>query len=105
MPARVYSIDRLDISVVKTNALGLQVHVGGEVTSTGWSNFALQYFVYVTPPSDGIYEADVVGDPPSGISLPVLTPFTHEETRSPFPDDLKGLKVHSATNCVTAMLV
>lgn len=104
MTARVYSIDRVDIAIVKTNPLGLQVHVEGQVASSGWSGFALQYFVYIVPPADGIYEADMVGEPPDDISRPVLTPFSHRETRMPFPDDLKGLKVYSATNSVTALL-
>ena len=104
MTARVYEIIGLDISVVKTNPPGLAVHVEGEVPTTGWSGFALQYFVYVTPPADGIYEADMVGEPSNDSSLPVLTPFTYDTTRTPFPDDLKGLKVYSATNSITAML-
>ena len=104
MTARVYSIDSVNLAIVKTNPPGLQVHVEGEVASSGWSGFALQYFVYVVPPADGIYEADMVGEPPDGPSLPALTPFSHDETRTPFPDDLKGLKVHSATNSMTAML-
>lgn len=104
MPARVYCIDSVDISIVKTNPLGLQVDVDGKVTSTGWSGLALQFFVYITPPADGIYEADMVGEPPDRISLPVLTSFSHRQVRAPFPDDLKGLKVYSATNSVTAML-
>ncbi|MDQ4088066.1 MAG: hypothetical protein M3177_08695 [Pseudomonadota bacterium] len=104
MAARVYSIESLNISVVKTNPPGLQVHVEGQVTSSGWTSFALNHFVYITPPADGIYEADMVGEPPSDVSLPVLTPFEHAETRMPFPDDLKGLKVYSATNSVTATI-
>ena len=104
MPARVYSIDSVDLLVTKTNPPGLQVHVQGQVASSGWSRFSLQYFVYVVPPADGIYEADLVGEPPEDISLPVLTPFSHDGTRLPFPEDLKGLKVYSATNSVSAML-
>ena len=64
MPTRVYCIDSVDLAVVKTNPLGLQVDVGGKVTSTGWRGLALQYFVYIMPPADGIYEADMVGEPP-----------------------------------------
>ena len=104
MTARVYSIESVDISVVKTNPPGLQVHVDGQVASTGWSGFALQYFVYINPPADGTYEADMVGEPPDDSSLPVLSLFSHDETRMPFPGDLKGLKVYSATNSVTALL-
>lgn len=104
MTARVHGIRSATIAIVKTNPPGLDIHVEGDVTSSGWSGFALQYFVYITPPADGIYEADMVGEPPAGISLPAITPFSHNEVRTPFPDDLKGLKVYSATNCLTAML-
>ena len=82
MPARVYRVDKVDLSIVKTNPPGLEVHVAGQVANSGWSGFALKYFVYISPPADGIYEADMVGEPPDGPSIPVLTPFSHGETRT-----------------------
>lgn len=104
-PAKVYSVSCLNIHVVKTDPPGLVVHVEGEVSTPGWSDFALQHFVYVQPPPDGIYEADLVATPPGGMTPQVITPFAHDETWMGFPiEHLKGLTVHSGTNKVTAML-
>jgi hypothetical protein len=104
MTARVYSIDGLNVSIVKTYPPGLQVHVEGQVSSSEWAKLSLHYFIYITPPADGIYEADMVGEPPADLSVPTLSPFSHDEMRTPLPEDLKGLKVYSATNSVTAKL-
>lgn len=102
---KVYSISALSIQVVKTDPPGLSVHVEGDVSTPGWSEFALQHYVYVQPPPDGIYEADVVGAPPEGPTPDVITPFFHSETWIRFPQEhLKGLRVHSGTNSVTTML-
>jgi len=106
MTQRVYSVSGLNIQIVKTNPLGLAIQVEGEVSTPGWTGFALSHYVYVNPPADGIYEADMMGVPPSGNVIQVITPFCHDETWAPFPEEhLKGLKVYSATNSVTAMLL
>jgi len=98
MTAPVHAITRLNIAVVKTNPLGLATTVEGEVGTPGWSGFALDHRIYIVPPPDGIYEADMVGVPPGGGVADVVTPFFYDETWAPFPADLKGLKVYSATN-------
>lgn len=104
MTTPVLSITSLDITVVKTNPLGLAIEVEGEVGTPGWSGFALEHRIYIAPPADGIYEADMVGVPPSGNVNQVVTPFCYDETWAPFPADLKGLKVYSATNDRTVAL-
>ena len=104
-PEKVYSVSKLDISIVKTNPPGLAINVEGEVRTSGWTGFALNHYVYVNPPADGIYEADMVAVPPGGIVLQVITPFAHDETWPAFPaEHLKGFRVYSATNSVTTML-
>lgn len=104
MTQRVYSVSCVEIAVVKTDPLGLSIHVEGDVSTPGWTGFALNHYVYVNPPADGIYEADMVAVPPPG-GIQVITPFTYDETLAPFPEaHLKGLKVYSGTNSVTAML-
>lgn len=104
MTSPVYSITSLTIAVVKTNPLGLAITVEGEVGTPGWTGFALDHRIYIAPPPDGIYEADMVGMPPGGGVADVVTPFCYEETWAPFPASLKGLKVYSATNAVTVAL-
>jgi hypothetical protein len=104
MTTPVYTVTRLNITVVKTKPPGLAISVEGEVGTPGWTGFALDHRIYIAPPADGIYEADMVGVPPGGNVIQVVTPFCYDETWAPFPADLKGLKVYSATNAVTVAL-
>lgn len=103
MKSRVYSVTSLTLLIEESMPPGLRIHVEGETVNPHWSNIELSYFVYINPPADGIYEADVIGTP-SDIGPDVLSPFRIDASRRLFPDDLKGLKVYSATNSVTAML-
>lgn len=66
--------------------------------------FALVHRVYIVPPADGVYEADVVGVPPSGTVIQVVTPYAFSQIWGHFPADLKGFKVYSATDSVTTMM-
>jgi hypothetical protein len=100
----VLLVSKIEISIIKTNPPGLATRVEGEVGSPGWTGFALDHPIYIAPPPDGIYEAEMVGDPPDAVTAQVKTPFCFEENWVPFPADLKGLRVCCATNSVTAML-
>jgi hypothetical protein len=104
MSTSVHSITGLNLTIVKTDPLGLAITVEGEVGTPGWTGFALDHRIYIAPPADGIYEADMVGVPPAGNVIQVVTPFCYDETWKPFPADLKGLKVYSATNDITVAL-
>lgn len=104
MTALVFAVRRLGIAIVKTDPPGLAIAVEGEVGTPGWTGFALEHRIYIAPPPDGIYEADMVGAPPAGPAIGVVTPFRHDETWAPFPADFQGLKVHSASNSATTAL-
>lgn len=104
MTKPVLLISNVEISIVKTNPPGFATRVEGQVGTPGWTGFALDHPIYIAPPPDGIYEADMVGEPAGGIVIQVETPFCFEENWVPFPADLKGLRVHGATNSITAML-
>jgi len=56
--------------------------------------------IYVTPPSDGIYEYEFVATPPGGTVIQVLTPIKAHTVRTSIPDDLKGIRVKAASNSV-----
>jgi hypothetical protein len=85
MTTPVHSVTRLDIAVVKTNPLGLQIEVEGNVGTPGWTGFALSHYLYVVPPADGIYEADMVGVPPSDNVLRSSRRFAIAKSGSPSP--------------------
>jgi hypothetical protein len=101
----VHSLSRLSIRVVEGDPLGLAVRVEGEVMSLGWSGFRLDRRIYLRPPLDGIYEADLVGCRPGGGAPDVRTPFVFETLWQGFPADrLLGLRVRTATNDLVARL-
>ena len=104
-PQKVRSVAKVEIRADKVDPPNLHIHVEGDVRTSGWSGFALSHKVYVDPPADGIFEADMVAVPPDGISSPVITPFAFDDVWAAYPaEHLKGLRVHSATNQLTAML-
>lgn len=104
MTALVSSIAGLAIAIIETEPAGLVIEIEGRVATPGWRRFALAHEIYIAPPADGIYEADMVGLPPAGDLVQLAMPFRHEEIWAPFPADLRGLKVRSATNVMVAML-
>ena len=89
----------------------VSIVAAGRVATTGWGNPQLSGWVYVAPPADGIQDFDFCADEPSGIILPVLTPFAAYRTidrdwRHFFGRErpLRGVRVHSRTNSVEAMV-
>lgn len=101
MAQPVYSITHLSTATLESDPPILAIQIKGETSTPGWSGFKLIHRVYVTPPADGIYEADLVGMPPGGFVPQMIAPFAHAEFWKPFPDDLTGLKVYAATNSMT----
>lgn len=87
------------IAILKKIPPVYMFEVHGTASTSGWTNVRLEPRVYVDPPADGIWEFDFVGDPPSGIVLPVLMPvsaFAMMEWNA----DLRGFRVYSATNAI-----
>lgn len=74
----------------------LAVAALGEVGQAGWENLRLEGRIYVTPPADGFWELDFVGNPPSSgahVMTPVLAVFT-----APAPPWCRGVTVIAANN-------
>jgi hypothetical protein len=80
----------------------LSINATGEVPTTGWTNLRLTPRYYVTPPRDGLWDFDFVGDRPQGIVGQVVLPVSaHTVTFA--PQWFKGVRIHSATNSVEAL--
>ena len=97
----------LDVSIVilKTNPATLAVRAIGQVNSGGWTNGRLEPRIYIQFPPDGIQDFDFVADPPTGPSTTVLSYISSAPLHWPgFPPNLKGVRVHAATNALEAML-
>jgi len=104
----VYSVTNVELQIEKRNPPILVIKTDGEANSGGWTDFQLIGYVYIAPPADGIYDFDLVGEAPddgeivSG-AITKIKPSVETEW-SPFPADLKGVRVHSSTNSFTVTL-
>ncbi|MCL6751923.1 hypothetical protein KBT16_13495 [Nostoc sp. CCCryo 231-06] len=88
-----------DISVIlEDNQSTLSIKASGNVTSSGWKNPELVSHSFEQPPPDGIYDFDIVAEPPSGIDLPVVMPIETEYKLKQIPNNLKGIRIHASKN-------
>lgn len=92
--------------MLRTNPPSLSITVEGKTSTPGYTDFHLEHWVYVTPPEDGVYDADMVATPPGGNVIQVITTFEHQEEWENYPHEhLQGMRIHSATNEMVVMLV
>jgi hypothetical protein len=103
---KVYEVNSARLTVLRTHPPSLSITVEGNTSILGYSNFHLEHWIYITPPADGIYDADIVATPPTGSVLQVISPFQHQDVWENYPaENLKGMRIHSATNNVVTMLI
>ncbi len=111
--AKIYAIDDVDATLLKSNPPSLLVAAAGRVLTSGWSNGQLSLYVYLVPPSDGVQEFDFIAERPSpgSIVLAVLTPIRAETTLDKVDvanywgpgAALRGVRVRAVSNCKTAL--
>ena len=99
----IYSVKSVIAVAVQSKLL--LVAATGETRTSGWKNAALDPFMYFTPPADGIQEFNFVATPPTGISIPVLSPIAVEYVWENPPKWVKGVRVYSETNKKTAAII
>jgi hypothetical protein len=81
----------------------MSVTAVGKVPTTGWTGIRLSPYFYITPPADGIWDFDFIGDAPSGIVGEVVLPVSaHSVVRH--PKWCKGVRIHAARNTAEARL-
>lgn len=101
---KILTVDDIQITLLKSNPPQLTISAVGTVSSGGWSNGQLVEYVYIVPPSDGMYEYDFVAEPPDEAAIQVLTPIFAGTIRANLPKELKGIRVRSSTNSREASL-
>jgi hypothetical protein len=106
MQSRVYKVDKVAVEgllVVPENPPAIAVSAEGWVPTTGWSHPSLAPWMYIQPPADGILDLDFVVTSPTGLVLQV---FCKIGVASAFvvPAWVKGVRVHSSTDSIVAML-
>ena len=112
MYKRIYSVDLIDLSLLRSAPSILLATACGRVASSSWSNIVLSPHVYVMPPSDGVLDCDMIGSPPNHdqIVLPVLSPACAELILDDVENywgggiPLRGVRIHASANTKTVLL-
>jgi len=101
---RLYKVNSCEVSVVNSEPKTLVIHVMGSASSTGWTQVELGAWVYITPPADGIYDFDLIGKPPFGMALQVITPVATSTTFPDPPENFKGVRIHATSNNLESII-
>ena len=104
MEAKVYAVNEVSLSFTGSMPPFAVIGARGQVPSSGWSRGHLVPRIYLTPPSDGIWDFDFVATAPAGIALQVLSPIVSAPFVAEVPSWLKGVRVHSSTNTATGIV-
>ena len=100
--ARIFSVTSVQLTILKSNPIQILVVAQGMAATSGWKNIDL---VPVDgSEGDGILDLEFVGTPPTGISLPVLTPVTGDFVIGENADKLSGVLVHARSNQMPALI-
>lgn len=96
----VQEITEIQLALLKSSPVRLQITVFALLPSPGWSNPQLVPYTYVQAPPDGIYDFDFVATPPQAIVKQLITPI-RMQTEVPAAG-IKGVRIHAALNAKAA---
>ena len=92
-------------AVEKDAAGGLKLTAAGKVPMAGYTDAGFKPRVYAGPPTDGIYEVDVVAQKPAAAGKAGPTPVEVKSGWDRYKDGrVKGVKFISKTNEVVVMV-
>lgn len=100
--ASVYSVDKVESFLQKSNPPILNIRAEGSVPTGGWTGAALEPRYYIVPPADGIWDFDFVAVPPAP-GTPVSQGFETKKALFAWNDPppyLRGVRVHARTNAI-----
>ncbi len=100
----VHEVTSVDLTIYKTHPPTLAIYAEGIAPTPGYTNPRLEPYVYIHPPTDGIWDFAFVADKPGGIVPTVLCPISTTYYWHNYPKDLKGVRVHASQNSVEAKL-
>ena len=106
MQSQVFSIEKVHVEsliVIPENPPAISVSTEGWVPTSGWSHPDLAPWMYIDAPKDGILDLDFVATAPTGLVLQVFSKIAVVKA-FPVPAWVVGIRVHSSTNEVVAML-
>jgi hypothetical protein len=97
--SRVATVE--NVIAIKVDLFGqrLLINAVGTVPTSGWSDVRLNPVFYIDPPADGIWDFDLIGDPPVGPVLTVSLPVSATGTFS-CPDWVRGVRVRAENGVI-----
>ncbi|MBA70160.1 MAG: hypothetical protein CML30_14935 [Rhizobiales bacterium] len=100
---RLLSVSSVDLSLNKSNPPTLLVVVAGLAATPGYQNVRLEILEKELSP-DGIFDLELVGEPPSGVVPQVVTPAQANIVIEREVERIVGVMVHARTNSITRVL-
>jgi len=100
----ILEVQNVKLTIYKTNPPTLHILAEGVVPTPGYKNPTLIPYVYVQFPPDGIWDFSFVADQPDGPVQQVLSPICATYNWEGYPEKLKGVRIHSSTNSVEALI-
>ncbi len=100
---RIFQVDSVEIQVAESDPPQAVITVHGTATTPGWTNVRLDP-LEKTLSADGIFDLELVGEPPDGIVPQVLTGVMASFVLKKDVERLVGVKVDARTNSVTQLL-
>lgn len=106
MLKKILEITEVKLGPIKNEPSKPNVICVGVVPSGGWTSPQLIPYVYLNPPSDGIYDFDIVANAPTPEAAVIIitTPITCNYRLEDVPADLKGVKIHTSSNTMAVLL-
>ena len=105
MLKKVAEVSEIHIEIDKADPTNLTVHAKGNVDSKGWTNAQLMPYTYFSPPQDGVYAFDFLGEAPDNARTSTATDITATPfIWNNFPSDLTGIKINSSSNYIMGFL-
>jgi hypothetical protein len=107
MQSRVYSVEEVHVEalmVIPENPPAISVSARGWVPTSGWSHPDLAPWMYIVPPKDGILDLDFVASPPTGGFVLQVFSRIGVVKAFPIPSWVRGVRIHTSTNRMEAML-
>lgn len=95
MSTKIYSVESISFTLLKSMPPQLQITVMGMVTSTGWKNPQLKP-LRSTP--EGLFEFDFVADQPAGVVADVMQPIAATFRYKNIPGNFKGVRIYAQSN-------
>lgn len=108
---RIISVENVNLQIDDHTPPHVVIHVEGKVSSSGWTSAELGAWHYIEPPADGIQDFDFTAEPPTGISLTVISPIA-ASLHVPVDVDnywgterpLKGVRIHAQSGSKEELL-